>query len=216
MCFYELKWWCWVISSGIHLFNPCSGIWNAKGWEREIWAFGSLPTLYVLYSTKYFPPLKATYRITSAIYRDTSVLHIAAQTPHVLENPNWALQRYLIYHRKPIPLSLVKEIQFFVQQSQLQVVRIQWLYPSGSHAHLNTRWAKCLATKSRAEPALTNFYKLVKHQSTYHLNEMTVISRIPTTSRFIWTPPPPHPKKCSLVESRMDYRKKNSHSSRQL
>lgn len=40
-------------------------------------------------------------------------------------------------------------------------VRTQWPYSSESPAHLNTRWAKCLRTKSRAEPALTNFYELV-------------------------------------------------------
>lgn len=69
--------------------------------------------------------------------------------------------------------------------SQLQVVRIWWLYHSGTLSHLNTRWTKCLQTKLRAEPALTNFYKHVKSQSTYHLNETAVPSRISTTFRFI-------------------------------
>lgn len=146
MCFSELKWWRWVISSGIHLFGLCSGIWNAKGWESKIGAFGLLPTQYILYSTKYFPPPKATYGVTPAIYRDLLISCIAAQPPDSLQNPNWALQTYLISHRKPTLLSLVKEI-LFLNQSQLRAVRIQQLYHSGSHAHWCTRQTKCLGTK---------------------------------------------------------------------
>lgn len=92
----KLKWQCWVISSGIHLSRPCTGIWNAKGWKREIWTSGPLSTQYVPYSTKYFSSPEATYRTTSASNRNTSNSSIATQMSDTVENkPHFEKTSYL-------------------------------------------------------------------------------------------------------------------------